>query len=68
MTMLSMSIMFLQNDSVFAKKYSEGTLSKSQYWPYFFEDAMNLIAKITRVAAFIYRHKYHNSNLIDADD
>lgn len=29
---------------------------------------MNLIAKIPKVAALIYRHKYHNSNLIEADE
>ena len=28
---------------------------------------MNLLAKIPRIAAIIYRHKYRNSELIDAD-
>jgi len=29
---------------------------------------MNLIAKIPRIAAIIYRHKYHNGNIIEADE
>jgi len=28
---------------------------------------MNLLAKLPRIAAVIYRHKYHNSKLIDAN-
>jgi citrate synthase len=29
---------------------------------------MKLLAKLPRIAAYIYRHKYFNSDLIDADD
>jgi len=29
---------------------------------------LNLIAKIPRLAAIIYRHKYYNSEIIDADE
>lgn len=65
--MLSMSLLFMQKDSIFAKKYSEGTVHKKNYWEYFYEDAMNLISRIPRVAAIIYRHKYRNSKLIEPD-
>lgn len=58
MTMLSQAILYLQKDSQFAKVYDEGAVSKPQYWEYFYEDSMDLLAKIPRVAALIYRHKY----------
>lgn len=29
---------------------------------------MNLIAKLPRIAAIIYRHKYHHSKIINADN
>lgn len=29
---------------------------------------MNLNAKIPRIAAMIYRHKYHNGDFIEADE
>jgi citrate synthase len=29
---------------------------------------MNLLAKLPRIAAIIYRHKYRNSNIINADN
>jgi citrate synthase len=58
MTMLSSVILYLQQDSVFVKIYNEGKTHKKEFWGYFYEDAMDLIAKIPRVAAIIYRHKY----------
>ncbi|KAL4440852.1 hypothetical protein ABPG74_013833 [Tetrahymena malaccensis] len=67
MTMLSMALLYLQKDSKFAKLYDEGKISKKDYWEPFYEDSMDLIAKIPRVAAIIYRHKYRDSKLIDSD-
>ncbi|EGR34195.1 mitochondrial citrate synthase, putative [Ichthyophthirius multifiliis] len=66
MTMLSMAVLYLQKDSKFAHLYDEGRAVKKEYWIYFYEDAMDLIAKINKIAAIIYRHKYHNSQLIDS--
>jgi len=57
--MLSMSILFLQRKSQFVQAYENGSLNKKNQWEYSYEDAMDLIAKIPRVAAIIYRHKYH---------
>lgn len=68
MTMLSQAIMYLQQDSIFSDLYGQGKTHKKDYWQYFYEDAMNLVAKVPRVAAIIYRHKYHNSQLIEADN
>ena len=66
MTMLSMALLHLQKDSAFFKAY-QGGVHKSKYWEYYYEDSMDLLAKLPHVCAFIYRHKYKNSELIAAD-
>lgn len=66
MTQLSIGIVSMQSESVFAKRYAEG-MSKSDYWDATYEDAMNLIAKLPRVAAYIYRRTYHDGNHIEPD-
>src|SRR5450432_1532897 len=63
MTQFVIAIMALQTESIFAKKYAEG-LSKKDYWEYTFDDCMNLIARLPRVAAYIYRRKYRNGDHI----
>jgi citrate synthase len=63
MTQFVMAIMALQTESVFAKKYAEG-MNKKDYWEYTFDDCMNLIARLPRVAAYIYRRKYKNGDHI----
>ncbi len=66
MTMFSVAVMALQTESVFAKAYAEG-MSKKDYWSYMYEDTMNLIARLPRVAAYIYRRKYKNGVHIQPD-
>ncbi|CAK90723.1 unnamed protein product (macronuclear) [Paramecium tetraurelia] len=68
MTMLSQSVLYLQKDSTFQQAYESGKATKPQYWEYYYEDAMDLVAKLPRVAALIYRHKYKNGNLISSDN
>ena len=63
MTQFVIAIMALQTESVFAKKYAEG-MNKKDYWEYTFDDCMNLIARLPRVAAYIYRRKYKNGEHI----
>lgn len=63
MTQLSIAVMALQKESLFAKAYSDG-LNKKEYWDPIFEDTMNLIARLPRVAAYIYRRKYKNGEHI----
>ncbi len=58
--------MALQTESVFAKAYAEG-MNKKDYWSYMYEDALNLIARLPRVAAYIYRRKYKNGEHIQPD-
>jgi citrate synthase len=66
MTQFSLSVMAMQTESVFAKAYAKG-ISKKEYWDYTYEDSMNLIARLPRVAAYIYRRKYKNNVHIEPD-
>jgi len=66
MTMFIIGINAMQVDSIFKKKYAEG-MSKNDYWDATYEDAMNLIARLPRLAAFIYRKVYHNNDQIEPD-
>lgn len=54
---LSNCLLQLQRNSAFAKGYREG-INKSLYWELYYEDALDIIAKIPRLAAYIYRHKF----------
>jgi citrate synthase len=60
MTQFSAAIMAMQTESEFAAAYRNG-VNKKDYWVYTFEDAMNLIARLPRVAAYIYRRTYKNN-------
>ena len=66
MTMFVTGIMAMQTESVFAAAYRKG-ISKKEYWDYVYEDSMNLIARLPRVAAYIYRKKYKNGEHIEPD-
>ncbi len=66
MTQLTMAIMAMQTESCFMRRYDEG-MNKTDYWDATYEDAMNLIAKLPRVAAYIYRRTYHNGDHIAPD-
>ena len=59
MTQLSVAVMALQNTSVFAQRYNMG-MNKSEYWDATYEDTMNLIACLPRLAAYIYNRVYRN--------
>ncbi|HEY8688336.1 MAG TPA: citrate (Si)-synthase, eukaryotic [Chitinophagaceae bacterium] len=63
MTQFVVAIMALQTESQFAKKYAAG-LNKKDYWESVFDDSMDLIARLPRVAAYIYRRKYKNGDHI----
>ena len=57
MTQFVVAVMALQTESQFAKKYAAG-MNKKDYWEAVFDDSMDLIARLPRVAAYIYRRKY----------
>ena len=66
MTQFVVGIMALQTESHFAKQYAAG-MSKKDYWAAVFDDSMDLIARLPRVAAYIYRRKYKFGNHIQPD-
>ncbi|HVA99207.1 MAG TPA: citrate (Si)-synthase, eukaryotic [Bacteroidia bacterium] len=66
MTMFSIGVMAMQTESLFAAAYKKG-ISKKDYWDYTYEDSMNLIARLPRVAAYIYRKKYKDNVHIEPD-
>lgn len=60
------AIASLQKDSVFAQRYREG-MAKTEYWDPTYEDTMNLLAKLPKIAAYIYRKSYKNDEHIPSD-
>ncbi len=66
MTQFTAALLALQTESKFAKAYKEG-ISKKDHWAYVYEDTMTLIARLPRVAAYIYRRKYKNGDHIQPD-
>lgn len=60
MTQFCIAIQALQTESNFAASYRNG-INKKDYWDPMFEDSMNLIARLPRVAAYIYRRTYKNN-------
>jgi citrate synthase len=66
MTQYVIGVMAMQTESVFAKAYHKG-ISKKDYWDYAYEDSMNLIARLPRIAAYIYRRKYKGGVHISPD-
>ena len=66
MTQFSTAILALQTESLFASAYRKG-INKKDYWDYVYEDSMNLIARLPRIAAYIYRKTYHGGVHIEPD-
>ncbi len=66
MVMFSAAIVAMQKESEFVKEYEAG-LSKNDFWAPTYEDGLNLLARLPRIASFIYRLKYKNGDIIDAD-
>ena len=63
MVMLSAAVLSMQKDSKFAKFYNEG-YNRMNAWDPMYEDASDLVARIPEIAAFIYRYKYRNGDII----
>lgn len=67
MTQLSIGVLSLQKESEFLKAYNSG-VHKTEYWEHAYEDALNLIARIPKVASLIYCLKYLDKDpLIQTD-
>lgn len=66
MTQFTIAVNAMQSESVFAQRYSEG-ISKAEHWDPTYEDAMNLIARLPKIAAYIYRRTFKDGKHIEAD-
>lgn len=66
MTQFSAAIISMATDSIFQKAYRAG-VNKKYYWDTTYEDVMNLIARLPRIAAYIYRRNYFNDEHIEPD-
>jgi citrate synthase len=64
MTQFSAAIVSMATESIFQKAYRAG-VSKKFYWDATYEDVMNLIARLPRIAAYIYRRQFHNGDHIE---
>ncbi|MCB0275781.1 MAG: citrate (Si)-synthase [Calditrichaeota bacterium] len=56
MVLLSLSMLAMQRESVFVKRYNEG-MRREDHWEATLEDALDIIARLPVVAAGIYRLK-----------
>lgn len=66
MTIFAAAIMTLQRESFFAKKYRAG-INKMEYWDPMYEDALNLIAKLPEIGAYIYAKLYRDGKRIQSN-
>ncbi len=66
MTQFGAAIVSMAPESVFQKAYRSG-VGKKYYWDFIYDDVMSLIAKLPRVAAYIYRRNYFNGDHIEPD-
>ncbi len=64
MTQFSAAILSMATESTFQKAYRAG-VNKKYFWDATYEDVMNLIARLPRVAAYIYRRQFHNGDHIE---
>lgn len=66
MVMLNTAVLVMENESFFKKRYEEG-LPKEYLWEPMFWDALNLIARIPVIAAYIYRRRFNKGPRINPD-
>lgn len=66
MAMFSSAVIAMQNESKFFKAYKKG-IDKTELWDTYYEDCMDLLAKLPEIAAFIYRLKYKGEKFIVPD-
>jgi citrate synthase len=63
MTQLSIGILAMQNDSIFARRYREG-MPKSAHWDAMYDDVNLLLGRMPVLAAYIYRRTYKDGKHI----
>ncbi len=66
MAIFSTAILTMNRESFFNKKYHAG-LNKFDYWDPTYEDALNLLAKLPEIGAYIYRKQYREGKRIQSN-
>ena len=64
MTQYVAAIVAMSESSKFKKAYESG-VSKSEFWESTYEGVMDLLARLPRIAAYIYRKTYHKGDHIE---
>jgi citrate synthase len=67
MVVLNSAVLVMENESFFRKRYEEG-MPKEMLWEPMLWDALNLIARIPIIAAYIYRRKFTKGPRINPDN
>ncbi len=67
MVMFSAAVVSMEKESIFTPKYKRLEINKEDLWDATYEDAMNLLARLPRIASYIYRKKYKNGDIITGD-
>jgi citrate synthase len=66
MAIFSSALLTMHRESFFNRKYHAG-IPKSDYWEPTYEDALNLLAKLPAIGAYIYSKLYKNGKFIPSD-
>jgi len=66
MAIFSTAILTMARESFFNKKYHAG-INKLDYWDPYYEDALNLLAKLPEIATYIYAKLYRGGNRIQSN-
>ncbi|MFM8472258.1 MAG: citrate (Si)-synthase [Candidatus Kapaibacterium sp.] len=66
MAMLSAGLLAMEHESEFRRAYDAGA-TKDQLWQATLQDSITLLARITTLAATIYRLKFHGGSVIAPD-
>jgi len=66
MVQFIIAINSLESTSEFSSRYAAG-MNKKDYWDPTYEDTMNLVARLPRIAAYIYRRVFHDGKHIAPD-
>ncbi|MBT7466502.1 MAG: citrate (Si)-synthase, eukaryotic [Bacteroidetes bacterium] len=66
MTQYVTGIVAMSKSSKFKTAYESG-INKKEYWDSTYEGVMDLLARLPRIAAYIYRRTYHDGDHIEPD-
>ncbi len=66
MSLQSLGLLALEKYSHFSPRYARG-LPREEYWIWYLEDALDLLAKMPTLTAGVYRIRYKDGKLIERD-